>query len=180
MAQGQSAQRAPWDPQGKPPWDPKGAPPGIPRDTLKSLFFKNRFFKKISVMLHQWVFYRTYPYDNTIIDNDFSRMFLWYSSTPLMYRSGAIFMKIDYFPRKNHDFDNTYSFFFTNAHPIHAIFMILRQREAPLILRGSGMILTGIYEVFYGVYKRFSEFLKTREVGDPRCHGTFARHQWAS
>ena len=33
MAQGQSAQRAPW----------------IPRDPLKSLFFENRFFKKISV-----------------------------------------------------------------------------------------------------------------------------------
>ena len=26
MAQGQSAQRAPWDPQGRPPWDPKGPP----------------------------------------------------------------------------------------------------------------------------------------------------------
>ena len=28
MAQGQSAQRAPWDPQGRPPWDPKGPPLG--------------------------------------------------------------------------------------------------------------------------------------------------------
>ena len=59
-----------------PPGIPRGDPPGIPRDPLKSLFFKNRFFKKISVMLHQWVFYRTYPYDNTIFDNDFSRFFL--------------------------------------------------------------------------------------------------------
>ena len=60
--------------QGTPPGIPRD-PPGIPRDPLKSLFFKNRFFKKISVMLHQWVFYRTYPYDNTIFDNDFSRFF---------------------------------------------------------------------------------------------------------
>ena len=75
MAQGQSAQRAPWDPRGDPPGIPRD-PPGIPRDPLKSLFFKNRFFKKISVMLHQWVFYRTYPYDNTIFDNDFSRIFI--------------------------------------------------------------------------------------------------------
>ena len=60
-----------------PPGIPRGDPPGIPRDPLKSLFFKNRFFKKISVMLHQWVFYRTYPYDNTIFDNDFSRIFIF-------------------------------------------------------------------------------------------------------
>ena len=86
---------------GETPLGSQGTPPGIPRDPLKSLFFKNRFFKKISVMLHQWVFYRTYPYDNTIFDNDFSRIFLWYSSTPLMYRSGANFMKIDYFSRIN-------------------------------------------------------------------------------
>ena len=62
---------------GETPLGSQGTPPGIPRDPLKSLFFKNRFFKKISVMLHQWVFYRTYPYDNTIFDNDFSRIFIF-------------------------------------------------------------------------------------------------------
>ena len=70
MAQGQSAQRAPWDPQGRAPWDPKGAP-WDPKGPPKITIFKNRFFKKISVMLHQWLFYRTYPNDNTIFDNVF-------------------------------------------------------------------------------------------------------------
>ena len=78
-----------------PPWDPKG-PPKI------TISKKNRFFKKISVMLHQWVFYRTYPYDNTIFDNDFARFFYGIALRPLMYRSGAIFMKIDYFSRKTY------------------------------------------------------------------------------
>ena len=62
---------------GETPLGSQGTPPGIPRDPLKSLFFKNRFFKKILVMLHQLVFYGTYPYDNTIFDNDFSRIFIF-------------------------------------------------------------------------------------------------------
>ena len=106
MAQGPSAHgpgpigpKGPLGSPGETPLGCQGTPPGIPRDLLKSLFFKNRFFKKISVMLHQWVFYRTYPYDNTIFDNDFSPFFMIYLY-PLMYRSGAIFMKIDYFSRK--------------------------------------------------------------------------------
>ena len=69
----------PKGPPGIPRGDPLGSqatPSWIPRDPLKLQFFKNHFFKKISVMLHQWVFYRTYPYDNTIFDNDFSRFFL--------------------------------------------------------------------------------------------------------
>ena len=68
MAQGPSAHGpgpiGPKGPLGSPaetPLGSQGTPPGIPRDPLKSLFFKNRFFKKISVKLHQWVFYRTYP-----------------------------------------------------------------------------------------------------------------------
>ena len=84
MAQGPSAHgpgpigpKGPLGSPGETPLGSQGTPPGIPRDPLKSLFFKNRFFKKISVMLHQWVFYRTYPYDNTIFDNDFSRIFIF-------------------------------------------------------------------------------------------------------
>ena len=114
-------------------------------------------------MLHQWAFYRTYPYDNTIFDNDFSRILLLYTSTPLMYRSGAIFVKINYFLRETFFFDKTYRCFFTNAHPIHAIFMILRQREAPLILGGSGMVLTGICMFFIGFITDFPIFWKKRK-----------------
>ena len=84
MAQGPSAHgpgpigpKGPLGSPGETPLGSQGTPPGIPRDPLKSLFFKNRFFKKISVMLHQWVFYRTYPYDNTIFDNYFSRIFIF-------------------------------------------------------------------------------------------------------
>ena len=89
MAQGPSAHgpgpigpKGPLGSLGENPLGSRGTLPGIPRAPLKLVFLKNRFFKKISVMLHQWVFYRTYPYDNTIFDNDFSRIFLWYSSTP--------------------------------------------------------------------------------------------------
>ena len=113
MAQGPSAHgpgpigpKGPLGSPGETPLGSQGTPPGIPRDPLKSLFFKNRFFKKISVMLHQWVFYRTYPYDNTIFDNDFSRFFIFLTSTPLMYRSGATFIKIDYFSRNTHFMHN--------------------------------------------------------------------------
>ena len=88
----------------------------------------------------------------------FHEFFYFKPLPPLMYRSGAIFMKIDYFRRKNNIFYKKYRCFFTNAHPIHAIFMILRQREAPLILRVSGMVLTGICMVFIGFMKDFPNF----------------------
>ena len=88
MAQGPSAHgpgpigpKGPLGSPGETPLGSQGTPPGIPRDPLKSLFFKNRFFKKISVKLHQWVFYRTYPYDNTTFDNDFSRILSPYRFT---------------------------------------------------------------------------------------------------
>ena len=42
----------------------------------------SQFFKKITVMLHQGLFYRTYVYDNTIFDNDFSRILSLYRFTP--------------------------------------------------------------------------------------------------
>ena len=75
-----------------------------------------------------------------------------------MYRSGAIFMKFVYFSRKNNIFDKKHRCFFTNAHPIHAIFMILRQREAPLILSVFSMVLIGIYKAFIGFIKDFPNF----------------------
>ena len=53
---GPSAQRAPLGSPPGIPRDPPGIPrdpTGIPRDPLKLLFFQNRFYKKISVMLHQ-------------------------------------------------------------------------------------------------------------------------------
>ena len=113
MAQGPSAHgpgpigpKGPLGSPGETPLGSQGTPPGIPRDPLKSLFFKNRFFKKISVKLHQWVFYRTYPYDNTIFDNDFSLIFYGIALPPLMYRSGATFIKIDYFSRNTHFMHN--------------------------------------------------------------------------
>ena len=89
MAQGPSAHgpsahgpgpigpKGPLGSPGETPLGSQGTPPGIPRDPLKSLFLKNGFFKKISVKLHQWVFYRTCVYDNTIFDNDFSRILLF-------------------------------------------------------------------------------------------------------
>ena len=46
MAQGQSAQRAPWDPQGRPPWDPKGPPlgsQGTPKITILKIDFSRKF-----------------------------------------------------------------------------------------------------------------------------------------
>ena len=106
MAQGPSAHgpgpigpKGPLGSPGETPLGSQGTPPGIPRDPLKLLFFKNRFFKKISVMLHQWVFYRTYPYDNTIFDNDFFRCRCQYGVTPPKYGPNATFMKIGYFLR---------------------------------------------------------------------------------
>ena len=54
-----------------------------------------------------------------------------------------------------------------NAHPIHAIFMILRQRETPVILHGCNTVLIGVYKVsilfLYGCYKFFGGiFMKIR------------------
>ena len=80
-------------PRGDPPGIPRD-PPGIPRDPLKSLLFKNRFFKKISVMLHTII-----PSLIMIFQEFFYGIAL--PSTPtLMYRSGATFIKIDYFSGK--------------------------------------------------------------------------------
>ena len=56
-------------------------------------------------------------------------------------------MKIDYFSEKKQQLFFI-GVFFTNAHPIHAIFMILRQREAPLILSGFSKVLMEFYLVF--------------------------------
>ena len=45
-------------------------------------------------------------------------------------------------------FRKVHNRFFTNAHPIHAIYMILRQREDPFIFSGSNMVLICIHMAF--------------------------------
>ena len=72
-----------------------------------------------------------------------------------MYRSGAIFIWKSIISLEKHVFIKKYRCFFTSAHPIHAIFMILRQREAPLMSRVFGMVLTGIYRLLIRFIKDF-------------------------
>ena len=68
---------------------------------IREVLNRNRFFETCLEFWHQLAFYRGLKYDNTIFDNDFSRILSLYRfSPPPKYRPKSSFMKIDYFSRK--------------------------------------------------------------------------------